>query len=147
MNCTLPRSVSIAVRIHPFPFRTRKLSSLALTILGGRPPGKISSRRYYMEYIPRFNGGYTHRPTLFSSIAQLVEHAAVNRRVVGSSPTWGAITKQKSTLNNLAWIFALLWLFFRRPVNMNRCKDVYIHSFLSFVLFIPNKAQFSYGRR
>ena len=26
-----------------------------------------------------------------SSIAQLVEHAAVNRRVVGSSPTWGAI--------------------------------------------------------
>ena len=26
----------------------------------------------------------------YSSIAQLVEHAAVNRRVVGSSPTWGA---------------------------------------------------------
>ena len=25
-----------------------------------------------------------------SSIAQSVEHAAVNRRVVGSSPTWGA---------------------------------------------------------
>ena len=28
---------------------------------------------------------------IFSSIAQSVEHAAVNRRVVGSSPTWGAI--------------------------------------------------------
>jgi hypothetical protein len=27
---------------------------------------------------------------LFSSLAQLVEHAAVNRRVVGSSPTGGA---------------------------------------------------------
>ena len=27
----------------------------------------------------------------YSSIAQLVEHAAVNRRVVGSSPTGGAI--------------------------------------------------------
>ena len=26
----------------------------------------------------------------YSSLAQLVEHAAVNRRVVGSSPTWGA---------------------------------------------------------
>ena len=26
-----------------------------------------------------------------SSIAQSVEHAAVNRRVVGSSPTWGAV--------------------------------------------------------
>ena len=29
----------------------------------------------------------------YSSIAQLVEHAAVNRRVVGSSPTGGAIKK------------------------------------------------------
>ena len=28
--------------------------------------------------------------SLYSSIAQSVEHAAVNRRVVGSSPTWGA---------------------------------------------------------
>ena len=27
---------------------------------------------------------------VYSSIAQSVEHAAVNRRVVGSSPTWGA---------------------------------------------------------
>ena len=32
-------------------------------------------------------------PDLYSSIAQLVEHAAVNRRVVGSSPTWGAKSK------------------------------------------------------
>jgi hypothetical protein len=29
-------------------------------------------------------------PDFYSSIAQSVEHAAVNRRVVGSSPTWGA---------------------------------------------------------
>ena len=29
-------------------------------------------------------------PYIYSSIAQLAEHAAVNRRVVGSSPTWGA---------------------------------------------------------
>ena len=30
-------------------------------------------------------------PNFYSSIAQSVEHAAVNRRVVGSSPTGGAI--------------------------------------------------------
>ena len=30
-------------------------------------------------------------PPLYSSIAQSVEHATVNRRVVGSSPTWGAM--------------------------------------------------------
>ena len=29
---------------------------------------------------------------IYSSIAQSVEHAAVNRRVVGSSPTGGAIS-------------------------------------------------------
>ena len=30
---------------------------------------------------------------IYSSIAQSVEHAAVNRRVVGSSPTGGATVK------------------------------------------------------
>ena len=32
-------------------------------------------------------------PYIYSSIAQLAEHAAVNRRVVGSSPTWGAMLR------------------------------------------------------
>ena len=32
--------------------------------------------------------------SLYSSIAQSVEHATVNRRVVGSSPTWGARSEQ-----------------------------------------------------
>ena len=32
----------MAVRVHPFPFRTRQLSSLALKILGWKRPGKIS---------------------------------------------------------------------------------------------------------
>ena len=64
--------VPIAVRVHPFPFRTRKLSSLALKILGGQLPGKISRCQH------------------FALIAQSVEHAAVNRGVTGSSPVWGA---------------------------------------------------------
>ena len=34
--------MSMAVRVHPFPSRTRQLSSLALTILGWKRPGKIS---------------------------------------------------------------------------------------------------------
>ena len=32
--------VRIGVRVHPFPSRTRKLSSLPPKILGGKPPGK-----------------------------------------------------------------------------------------------------------
>ena len=35
--------VLIAARVHPFPFRTRKLSSFALKILGWKRPGKIGS--------------------------------------------------------------------------------------------------------
>ena len=38
---------------------------------------------------------------IFSSIAQSVEHAAVNRRVVGSSPTWGA--KIDKPISNIKW--------------------------------------------
>ena len=37
-------------------------------------------------------------PKLYSSLAQLVEHAAVNRRVVGSSPTGGATAEQSLSL-------------------------------------------------
>ena len=33
--------VLIAVRVHPYPFRTRKLSSVEPKILGWRRPGKI----------------------------------------------------------------------------------------------------------
>ena len=33
--------VSMAMRVHPFPYRTRKLSSFAPTILGWKRPGKI----------------------------------------------------------------------------------------------------------
>ena len=69
--------VLITVRVHPFPSRTRKLSSLVPTILGWKRPGTIGRRQHK-----------------YSSIAQPVEHATVNRRVVGSSPTWGA--KEKS---------------------------------------------------
>ena len=83
--------VLIRARVHPFPFRTRKLSSLLPKILVWRRTGKIGNAN-------------TDRPDpagpgLFdASLAQSVEHAAVNRRVVGSSPTGGAISGLPPTL-------------------------------------------------
>ena len=71
-------------RVHLFPFRTQKLSSVVLTILGWRRPGKISTRQHLRSDVPAW-------PLSYSSIAQLAEHAAVNRGVVGSSPTGGAL--------------------------------------------------------
>ena len=40
---TIQQLVLIRARVHPFPSRTRKLSSLLPTILGWRRPGKIGS--------------------------------------------------------------------------------------------------------
>ncbi len=45
----------------------------------------------------------------YSSIAQSVEHAAVNRRVVGSSPTWGAILRKSESVLIRTFLFFLLY--------------------------------------
>ena len=55
------------------------------------------------EYSSKFGREYI----IYSSIAQSVEHAAVNRRVVGSSPTWGA--KQRTHLL-VCFLFGFLCL-------------------------------------
>ena len=75
----------MAKRFHLFPFRTQQLSSFTPTILGLLDLGKLvnADTRAYEIYALRY-----------SSIAQSVEHAAVNRRVVGSSPTGGATSER-----------------------------------------------------
>ena len=45
------------------------------------------------------------RSARYSSIAQLVEHAAVNRRVVGSSPTWGAKRTEHTKVCSVLFVF------------------------------------------
>ena len=67
--------VAIARRSHPFPYRTRKLSFSAPMVVVGSPPVRVGRRQAYH---------------LFRS-SSVVEHSAVNRTVVGSSPTCGAI--------------------------------------------------------
>ena len=47
LNPQAGKTVLMAVRIHLFPSRTQKLSSLASTILGWRRPGKIDRRRHF----------------------------------------------------------------------------------------------------
>ena len=92
------KSVLITMRIHLFPFRTQKLSSFVPKILGGQPPGKIGRCRH--SAVP-----FRAALLSYSSLAQLAEHAAVNRRVVGSSPTGGA--KKRSTTSVVLLFLAL----------------------------------------
>ncbi len=81
---TASKLVSMAMRSHLFPYRTQKLSSSVSKILGWRRPGKIERCRYKSKKLV-FTGFLA-----YSSLAQSVERSAVNRNVVGSSPTGGA---------------------------------------------------------
>ena len=44
--------VTVAERIHLFPFRTQKLSSLALMVLGGKLPGRVG--RSHVIFLSKF---------------------------------------------------------------------------------------------
>ena len=70
-NGALHNMATIARGIHLFPSRTQKLSLLTPMVLGWKRPGRVGSRQ------------------IIALLAQLVERAAVNRVVVGSSPTQG----------------------------------------------------------
>ena len=70
-------------RVHPFPFRTRKLSSAVPKILAWRRVGKIGHSRHTL-------GIHFVSLIAYSSIAQSVEHLTVNQGVTGSSPVGGA---------------------------------------------------------
>ena len=43
------KSVILTQWVHPFPFRTRKLSAAVVKILGWRRPGKIAHSRHMIE--------------------------------------------------------------------------------------------------
>ena len=83
----------MAERIHLFPSRTQKLSSLTPTIAGWQRPVKIGSCR-----IPLGDDGMRttvrvpSHPYIFLG-SSMAEHSAVNRRVVSSSLTRGANKK------------------------------------------------------
>ena len=66
-------------------------------------------------YTPMRLGAYA----IYSSIAQSVEHAAVNRGVVGSSPTWGAERRWPFKDNFISSrdraVWKLVGLITRRP--------------------------------
>ena len=55
------QSVLIAVRGHPFPSRTRQLSSLAPKILGWRRPGKIGSADTKKRTVERLSAFFCRR--------------------------------------------------------------------------------------
>ena len=78
----------MAKGFHLFPSRTQKLRPSAPMVLGWTRPGRVGRRR-----IPKESGVEILRFPIFLS-SSMAEHSAVNRVVVGSSPTWGATPPQ-----------------------------------------------------
>ena len=56
---SIQQLVLIRARVHPFPSRTRKLSSLLPTILGWRRPGKIGSANTKKKTLIRVSSFFT----------------------------------------------------------------------------------------
>ena len=88
--------VLIAMRVHLFPSRTQKLSSSALTILGGRLPGKISNANTK----PRPKGRGFFLP------ASLPRTLAVGRTI--PCPAWEISNANTGNLNRLVEFFCCL---------------------------------------
>ena len=95
----IPFPVTIAKGFHLFPSRTQKLSPSASMVLGWRRPGRVDRCRIPIGKANAF-------PIFLSS--SMAEHPAVNRRVVGSSPTWGATNGR---LKNLSFFVAPTGVF------------------------------------
>ena len=66
----------------------------------GNPSRDLNKDSFGCLYIP------LKRETEYSSLAQSVEHAAVNRVVVGSSPTRGA--KKRKTTQSVVFLFCFM---------------------------------------
>ena len=107
----IPFPVVITKGSHLFPSRTQKLSPSVPKVLGWTRPGSIGRRRNLLF--------------LSSSMA---EHSAVNRRVVGSSPTWGAhVNRWKHSLPAVFSCFRLsnLWPAVTHPDFANLRKPLW----------------------
>ena len=97
----VPKSVFLSQRVHPFPFRTRKLSSAEPKILAWRRAGTIGHCRHLARatvLAAKGNMGmHSDTPLVslyfYSSLAQSVERVTVNHDVAGSSPAGGATKK------------------------------------------------------
>ncbi len=142
--CSVPhgthQSVSIAMRVHPFPSRTRQLSSSVPTILGGQPPGKIGRRRHKKELRPKglssflfqrhpMSRGLPFGRTVRNIVAPLAWSASrrslflpvrrapfICRRQRGPANPPGKIGRRrhKKATSSLCWLFFYAGVFFCR---------------------------------
>ena len=98
--------VIIAKRIHLFPYRTQKLSSLAAMVLGGRPPGRVAR-----SHVVCRSGG-TGRRTGLKILRDLYSRT-------GSIPVCGMILSERNVdFTAFLSLFCLLDIFAEKIKQM-----------------------------
>ena len=135
-NGKLNQLVSMTLRVHPFPYRTRKLSSIVPKILGGRLPGKIGRCQhqnnrpigrlfYFIHYCPIVR---TIRQFIFSKYdynnntsfyAELYD-----RTIYVIYPTKSEIKNNESSSSQLT-ATSLLTVPHRAIMNYSRCFGIF----------------------
>ena len=126
----------MAVRVHPFPSRTRQLSSLALTILGWKRPGKIRRRQHNQKHLTVRLGafllvwlvlvwmgtGYTlllRCPALSAARYRLASRRPRRQPLLPASATGGGRKRCSSRTRQLSSL-ALTILGWKRPGKIRR---------------------------
>ena len=79
-------SVLLTRRVHPFPFRTRKLSCAVPKILYWRRYGKIGQGRHRRRSQKTPRPKKIEKRTHHGGVAQLGEHLPCKQGVMGSNP-------------------------------------------------------------
>ena len=75
-------SVILTQRVHPFPFRTRKLSSAVPIVLCWGRHGRVGHGRHRIS----LRNAYPMREKHHGGVAQLGEHLPCKQGVMGSNP-------------------------------------------------------------
>ena len=95
----------MAVRVHPFPSRTRQLSSLALKILGWKRPGKIRRCRHKRKAVDIC-------PLLFSLLFHLLFNTHLFYALRPRGPSLSAARKGQKTAEGEPF----RWVPLRKPL-------------------------------
>ena len=87
-------SVILTQWVHPFPYRTRKLSAAVVKILGWRRPGKIAQRRHKRIRILSTDGV---RVGYFNAVGPPVPIPNTEVKRCSGENTWLETTREDSS--------------------------------------------------
>ena len=155
----------MTVRVHPFPSRTRQLSSLVPTILGWKRPGKIGrcqhkerSSAWMVSFLFCVDGNGLHPtlavPEMRLSRSTLAAFRPLRQPLLAVSATGGARRRCSSRTRQLSSLVPTI-LGWKRPGKIGRCQHkqkrhgftpcLFCLLWILLLLPVPATSQLNYG--